>query len=153
MRRRMVITLLACLAANWPGAPGAQQSSGPPRIGFLGNSTAMLEAILIAPFIEGLRELGYVEGETVQIEYRWTEGYYARLPELIAELVAAEVDVLVTAGTPATLAVKKAATAPAARHDRRGRSCRHGNYRESCPTRGQHRRADLDLTRARWQAA
>ena len=79
-----------------------------PRIGFLGNSTAALEANLVGPFREGLRDLGYVEGENVRIEYRWAEGDYARFPALIAELIALDVDVIVTAGTPATLAVKEA---------------------------------------------
>ncbi len=80
-----------------------------PRIGFLGNSTAALEVNLVTPFREGLRDLGYVEGRTLVIEYRWAEGKYERFPALIAELVAARVEVIVTAGTPASLAVKKAA--------------------------------------------
>ena len=79
------------------------------RIGFLGNSTAVLEANLIEPFRQGLRDLGYEEGRNITIEYRWAEGKYERLPALIAELVALNLDVMVTAGTPATLAVKKAA--------------------------------------------
>jgi putative ABC transport system substrate-binding protein len=80
------------------------------RIGFLGNSTATLEANLIGPFRDGLRELGYVEGQNILIEYRWAEGKYERFPALIAELIALKVDVIVTAGTPASLAVKKATT-------------------------------------------
>ena len=76
------------------------------RIGFLGNSTAVLEANLIEPFRQGLRDLGYEEGRNITIEYRWAEGKYERLPALIAELVALNLDVMVTAGTPATLAVK-----------------------------------------------
>jgi putative tryptophan/tyrosine transport system substrate-binding protein len=79
------------------------------RVGFLGNSTAALEANLIEPFRQGLRDLGYEEGRNITIEYRWAEGKYERLPALIAELVALNLDVMVTAGTPATLAVKKAA--------------------------------------------
>jgi putative ABC transport system substrate-binding protein len=58
-----------------------------------------------------LRELGYVEGQNLVIEYRWAEGQYERFPTLIAELLALKVDVIVTAGTPATQAVKKATTA------------------------------------------
>ena len=58
------------------------------RIGFLGNSTAALEANLVGPFREGLRDLGDVEGRTVVIEYRWAEGEYERFPALIAELIA-----------------------------------------------------------------
>lgn len=81
------------------------------RIGFLGNSTAALEANLVEPFREGLRALGYAEGRDLVIEYRWAEGQYDRLPALIAELIAQKVELIVTAGTPATLAVKKATTA------------------------------------------
>jgi putative ABC transport system substrate-binding protein len=80
------------------------------RIGFLGNSTPELEANLIEPFREGLRELGYVEGKNLAIEWRWAEGKYERFPALIAELIASKVDLIVTAGTPASLAVKKATT-------------------------------------------
>ena len=84
----------------------AQQPAKIARVGFLGNSTAALEANLVGPFREGMRELGYEEGRNVVIEYRWAEGNYARLPALVGELLAAKVDVIVTAGTPAALAVK-----------------------------------------------
>ena len=96
--------LLGSLAAQ------AQQTGNVYRIGFLGNSTAALEANLVGPFREGLRDLGYVEGRNVLIEYRWAEGKYDRFPALIGELLALKVAVIVTAGTPATLAVKKATT-------------------------------------------
>jgi len=86
----------------------AQPAEKVPRIGFLGNSTAALEENLVGPFREGLRDLGYVEGKNILIEYRWAEGKYERFPSLIAELIALKVDVIVTAGTPASLAVKKA---------------------------------------------
>ena len=88
----------------------AQQAGKIPRIGFQGNSTAELEANLIEPFRAGLRELGYVEGKNILIEWRWAEGKYERFPTLIAELIASKVDLIVTAGTPASLAVKKATT-------------------------------------------
>jgi putative ABC transport system substrate-binding protein len=88
----------------------AQQPKRIPRIGFMGNSTAALEANLLGPFREGLRDLGYVEGKNILIEYRWAEGKYERFPALIAELIAAKVDVIVTAGTPATQAYQKAKT-------------------------------------------
>jgi putative ABC transport system substrate-binding protein len=86
----------------------AQQAKKIPRIGFLGNSTEALEANLIGPFREGLRDLGYVEGKNIIIEWRWAEGKYERFPALLAELVAAKVEVIVTAGTPATQAYQKA---------------------------------------------
>jgi len=78
------------------------------RIGFLGNSNPTLEANLVGPFQKGLRELGYVEGQNLHIEYRWAEGKYERLGTLVAELLSRNVEVIVTAGTPASLAVKKA---------------------------------------------
>jgi putative tryptophan/tyrosine transport system substrate-binding protein len=108
-RRKLLIAFAA--GALMPLASLAQQSAvRVPRIGFLGNSTAALEANLVEPFRDGLRDLGYVEGRSILIEYRWAEGKYERFPELIAELVALEVDVIVTAGTPAALAVKRATT-------------------------------------------
>jgi putative ABC transport system substrate-binding protein len=107
--RREFITVLGGAAA-WPLAARAQQSGKMPRIGFLGNSTAALESNLVGPFREGLRDLGYEEGRSILIEYRWADGIYERFPVLIAELIALNVDVIVTAGTPAALAVKKATT-------------------------------------------
>jgi putative ABC transport system substrate-binding protein len=110
VRRRQLISLLGGAVVSWPLAAHAQQPAKVLRIGFLGNSTAALEANLIGPFRDGLSALGYVEGRNVVIEYRWAEGKYERFAGLIAELIALKVDVIVTAGTPATLAVKKATT-------------------------------------------
>ena len=86
----------------------AQTAAKVYRVGFLGNSTESLEANLVGPFREGLRERGYVEGRDLIVEYRWAEGRYERLPALVQELIALKVDVIVTAGTPAALAVKRA---------------------------------------------
>jgi putative ABC transport system substrate-binding protein len=108
MRRREFITLIGGAAAAWPLIARAQQSAKVPRVGFMGNSTEALEANLVGPFREGLRKLGYEEGRNIVIHYRWAEGQYERFPTLIAELLTANVDVIVTAGTPAALAVKKA---------------------------------------------
>jgi putative ABC transport system substrate-binding protein len=107
MRRRDFITLLSAVAA-WPLAASAEPKI--PRIGFLGNSTATLEANLVDAFREGLRELGYEEGRNIEIEFRWANGSYDKFPALVGELIADKVDVIVTAGTPASLAVKKATT-------------------------------------------
>jgi putative ABC transport system substrate-binding protein len=107
MRRRGFLTMLGA-AAIAPRLAAAQQARKFPRIGFLGNSTPTLEAKLVGSFREGLRDLGYIENQNISIEYRWAEGKYERLPTLIAELIASKVDVIVTAGTPAALAVKKA---------------------------------------------
>ena len=108
MRRREFITLLGGVAVTWPLAASAQSKT--PRIGFMGNSTAALEANLVDAFREGLREHGYEEGRNIVIEYRWADGKYERFPALVAELIAAKVEVIVTAGTPAALAMKKATT-------------------------------------------
>jgi len=110
IRAAGLVTTVAFGILLAPLATQAQQSGKVHRIGFLGNSTAALEANLVGPFREGLRDLGYVEGRNVLIEYRWAEGKYERFPALIAELIAMKIDVIVTAGTPATLAVKKATT-------------------------------------------
>jgi ABC-type uncharacterized transport system substrate-binding protein len=110
MQRREFITFLGGATVAWPLAARAQQAAKVYRIGFLGNSTAALEADLVGPFREGLRDLGYVEGQNILIEYRWAEGEYERFTALTAELIALRVDVIVTAGTPASLAVQKAAT-------------------------------------------
>lgn len=110
-RREAVLALIAMLAA--PHAALGQPAEKLFRVGFLGNSNAALEANLVGPFRDGLRDLGYVEGRNVLIEYRWAEGRYERLPILIGELIGLKVDVIVTAGTPAALAVKNAtATVP-----------------------------------------
>jgi len=99
-------------AALWTTAFGADaQAPGKiPRIGFLGNSNETLEANLIGPFREGLRSHGYVENKNIVIEWRWAEGKYERFPTLIAELIGLKVELIVTAGTPASLAVQKATT-------------------------------------------
>jgi putative tryptophan/tyrosine transport system substrate-binding protein len=107
MKRREFIRLVGGAAA-WPVAAHAQPKI--PGVGFMGNSTAALEANLVGSFRDGLRELGYEEGRNIVIEYRWADGKYERFPTLIAELIAAKVNVIVTAGTPAALAVKKATT-------------------------------------------
>ena len=106
----LAILALTLSLIAFPLAIEAQPSGRMYRIGFLGNSTAALEANLVGPFREGLRALGYIEGSNSLVEYRWAEGKYERFPALIAELIAFKVDVIVTAGTPAALAVKKATT-------------------------------------------
>lgn len=108
MRRRDFIALAAGAALARPLPLHAEAMKKTPRVGFMGNSTAALEANLVEPFIAGLRELGYRDGDTIEIVFRWAEGQYERFPALVAELLALPVDVIVTAGTPAALAVKKA---------------------------------------------
>ncbi len=108
MNRKITICLLTTALLFTAPLVEAQQTGKVRRIGFLGNSTAALEANLIGPFREGLRDLGYVEGKNLLIEWRWAEGKYERFPALIAELIASKIEVIVTAGTPASHAVKKA---------------------------------------------
>jgi len=107
MRRREFIAFLG-VAAVLPVSANARSKI--PCIGFMGNSTAALEVNLVDAFREGLRELGYEEGRNIVIEYRWADGEYDRFSTLVAELIGAKVDVIVTAGTPAALAVKRATT-------------------------------------------
>jgi putative ABC transport system substrate-binding protein len=107
--RRLIVALIGSMTVAWPFAAQAQPRKLY-RVGFLGNSTAALEANLIEPFRDGLRAHGYEEGRNLQIDYRWAEGNYERFPKLIAELLALHVDVIVTAGTPSALAVKRATT-------------------------------------------
>src|SRR6266480_4264178 len=96
--------------APWPLPARAQQPGKIPRIGFLGAQSADSYASQLEGFRLGLRDLGYVEGTTIVIEYRWAEGKYERLRELVAELIRSNVDVIVTHGTPGALAAKQATT-------------------------------------------
>lgn len=111
MRRRKFISLLGGAAAPaivWSFAARAQQSEKLSRIGFLGTSSPPLERHVVDALRQKLRELGHVEGENLAIEYRWAEGQDDRLPSLAAELVRLKPDVIVTTGTPGTLAAKQA---------------------------------------------
>jgi putative ABC transport system substrate-binding protein len=108
MRRRDCIALLGGAAAAWPLAARAQQPGKVFRIGFLGTSSLSLERHLVDAFRQRLRELGHGEGESIAIEYRWAEGQDDRLSKLATELVRLKPDVIVTTGTPGTLAAKQA---------------------------------------------
>ena len=108
MRRRDFIIFLAGAMAAWPLAARAQQKAMP-VIGFLGSTSPGGQvAPFTAAFLQGLSEIGYVEGQNVTIEWRWAEGQYDRLPALAADLVDHRVDVIVTGNTPATRAAKGA---------------------------------------------
>jgi putative ABC transport system substrate-binding protein len=111
MKRREFITLLGGAAAAWPCATSAQQAKKIFRIGFLGATSASSWASRVEAFRFGLRDLGYGEGNNIVIESRWAEERYDQLPTLAAELVRQNIDVLVTFGTPGTLAAKRATTA------------------------------------------
>jgi len=106
-RRQFLINAGALLAVPLP-AFAQQPAATIPRIGFLGVSTSTAWAPRVAAFREGLRDLGYVEGRNIVIEFRFAEGQYDRLPELAAELVRLKVDVIVTHSAPGALAAKQA---------------------------------------------
>ena len=109
MKRRDFITLLGGAAvAGWPLAARAQQPGKLRTIGFSGQSTRSAESELVAAFTQRLRELGWIEGRTVTIEYRWSEGRAERFVPIATEFVRLKVDVIVTSGTPQVIAAKQA---------------------------------------------
>jgi ABC-type uncharacterized transport system substrate-binding protein len=108
LKRREFIALLGGAAASWPLAARAQSSRKVPRIGVLLPGTAASFALRTKAFLEGLRDLGYVDGQTIAIEWKWGQDRVEGLPELAADLVGRNVDVIVTGGTPAAKALKTA---------------------------------------------
>jgi putative ABC transport system substrate-binding protein len=107
MRRREFITLLGGAAVVWPLAARAQQPEQIRRIGYLGSDSASKTVVRVDALRTGLHDLGYVEGKNIVIEFRWAEGNYDRLPDLVAELIGLKIEVLVTQGTPVTAAAKR----------------------------------------------
>jgi putative ABC transport system substrate-binding protein len=111
MRRREFITLLGGATVACPVGAHAQQT-GMPVIGFLGASTASNWSQWTAAFVRRLRELGWIEGRTVTIEYRWAEGKTERIAEIAAEFVRLKVDVIVTVGSAVSAAKQATSTIP-----------------------------------------
>src|SRR5215472_2430111 len=110
MRRREFIVGLGSATATWPIVGRAQQPAVP-VIGYLSTESADDDyKNNIVPFLQGLKETGYVDGQNVAIEYRWAENQYDRLPALAADLVHRRVALILASGTPATLAAKAATT-------------------------------------------
>jgi putative ABC transport system substrate-binding protein len=107
MQRRDFITLLGGAAA-WPVAARAQQSGRLPTIGFMGPSTASATPQRAAAFVQRLREVGWIEGRNVAIEYRWAEGRNERAAEIAAEFVRLKVDIIVASATLTVVAAKQA---------------------------------------------
>jgi putative ABC transport system substrate-binding protein len=99
MRRRAFITLLGGAVATWPLTALAQQPRKVPTIGFLGAGTSSVWTQWTAAFVQRLRELGWVDGRTVIIEYRWAEGRRERYGEIASEFARLKVDVIVTVGS------------------------------------------------------
>jgi putative tryptophan/tyrosine transport system substrate-binding protein len=106
VRRRQFITLLGGAVA-WPLAALAQQAAMP-VIGFLGSQSAETVADYLRAFRQGLKDAGYVEGETIAVEYRWADGQVDRLPDLVADLARRRVALLVSGGGPASMAAAQA---------------------------------------------
>jgi putative tryptophan/tyrosine transport system substrate-binding protein len=108
MRRRDFIKLIGVSAAAWPLSAQAQQSSKLAKVGYLGPSSLALEHVQVDAFKQRLQELGHVEGKDITYLFHWAEGQDERFPALAAELVGLKPDVIVTTGTPGTLAAKRA---------------------------------------------
>jgi putative ABC transport system substrate-binding protein len=111
MRRREFVSLFGGAAVAWPIAARAQQPAKLPKIGFLGPTTPAVMSNFVASFVGRLGELGWVDGRTVAIDYRYTGGRNEQAAEIAIELVGRKVDVIVTAGPQAVLAIKRATSA------------------------------------------
>ena len=120
MNRRQMIAALGGAVA-WPIAARGQQPAK--TIGFLGASTRSAEAQWIAAFLQRLRELGWIEGRTIAIEYRWAEGSEERFAQIATELVRLKVDIIVTWGSMQSL-----------RPSKRRRSSRSSSRRPETPS-------------------
>ena len=99
-------------AAAWPFAARAQQTAKLPTIGYLGTAAASAWAPWTAAFVQRLHELGWIEGRTVAIQYRWAEGRTERFAEIAAEFVRLKVDVIVTGGNAAVAAKQASSVVP-----------------------------------------
>jgi len=109
MRRREFITLIGGAAA-WPLAARGQQPGRLPTIGYMGQGTQAAEAKRVAAFTGRLRELSWMEGRTVIIDYRWTEGRSDLAADIAGEFARRKVDIIVTSGTPLIAAAKQVTT-------------------------------------------
>ena len=98
MKRREFITLLSGAAAAWPLAASAQQAKAA-TIGLLGTGSAPAQSQWTAAFVQRMRELGWVEGRNLAIEYRWADGRYERLPALMADPVPPKPEYVITANS------------------------------------------------------
>src|SRR5215207_1011201 len=107
MRRRAFIALLGG-AATWPRRVRAQAQVSPRQLGYLGSGSAAGSAQYVEAFRLGLRDLGWIEGQNIVVEYRFAQGAFERLPALAAELVRLGVELILAAPTPAAVAASNA---------------------------------------------
>jgi putative ABC transport system substrate-binding protein len=110
MKRREFITLIGSAAAIWPLVARAQQPAKLRTVGYLGSGTAAVQSQFALAFAQRLRELGWIEGHTLAIEYRWGEGRNDRFNAYAAEFVKLGVDVIATSESAPALAAKRATT-------------------------------------------
>src|SRR5262245_14454779 len=112
MKRREFITVLGGAAASWPLAARAQQPGKLPTIGFLGAGRLSSWSPWVAAFVRRLGELGWIDGRTIAIEYRWAQGQSERFADIAAEFVKLKVDVIVTGGSAIPAAKRATSTIP-----------------------------------------
>src|SRR5262245_55146154 len=141
-RRRDFITLLGGAAAL-PLAAHAQQPRRIPRLCFLTFDPGTLRSTRFEAFFQGLHDLGYVDGQTITIDYLSADGDGERFPALAAECVRLKADVIAVSTTPATQAAKRVTATTPDRHDRTRRPRGNWARRQPCPTRKQRHR-DVD---------
>jgi putative ABC transport system substrate-binding protein len=110
MKRKITIVMLCAMLLALCASAAAQQPKKLPRIGYLSASDPATESTRSEAIRAALRELGYVEGQNIAIEYRYAEGKFQRLPELAAELVGLKVDIVVVAGGDRVIRAAKSAT-------------------------------------------
>src|SRR5262249_26916848 len=111
IERRKLLAMLGGTAASWPLAAHAQQAAMP-VVGFLGGATLSAWVHWTAAFVRRLRELGWIEGRSIAIEYRWAEGRSERYTEIAAEFVRLKVNVIVTAGASVVAAKQATSVIP-----------------------------------------
>src|SRR5689334_5613 len=110
MRRREFIRLIGGVVLSWPCGAIGQQAGKVPTIGFLG--TPAQSGWPVEAFDKRLRELGWIEGRTITIQYRWAEGRDERMTEFVAEFVRSRVDIIVTGGNAVSVAKQATSTIP-----------------------------------------
>lgn len=143
MQRRHFITLVGGMAAAWPLVLYAQPLGRMARIGFSGSASATGSAKSVEALRAGLRDLGYVEGRNIVLEFQWAEGKYDRLSELVAELIRLNVDVIVTHGTPGTRTAKNRDLCDSYCHGDQRRRHRDGSCHESRAARSKRHGIDF----------